>query len=132
MSQEQELVAYRILHMAKKNGRSLFGRRLVELRKSKGITQEVLAEKVGLSRRAVAYYETEGSRPPAGDALLKIAQVLGVSVDELLGAKAIRRKRPSPKQARLLNRLRKVENLPPQDQRAVLKYIDALSGTKKA
>jgi len=117
--------------MTKKNKRSAFGRRLVELRKSKGLTQEVLAEKVGLSRRAVAYYETEGVRPPDGETLLKLAQILGVSVDQLLGAKALRKKGPSPKQARLLNKLRKVEDLSPQDRRAVLKYINALSGTKK-
>jgi hypothetical protein len=32
----------------------------------------------------------------------------------------------SPKTARLLKRLRKIEELPPADQRAVLKFLDAL------
>lgn len=130
MAGEEFSIAAGTWYMARKNKRSAFGRRLVELRKSKGITQESLAEKVGLSRRAVAYYETEGPRPPDGATLLKIAQILGVSVDQLLGAKAIRKKRPSPKEARLLNRLQKVQDLPVQDQRAVLKYIDALAKTK--
>ena len=130
MPEEEFSITVEAWYMAKKHKRSDFGRRLVELRKSKGITQERLAEKVGLSRRAVAYYETEGSRPPDGTVLLKMARILDVSVDQLLGAKVIRKKRPSPKEARLLNRLQKVQNFSIQDQRAVLKYIDALAKTK--
>ena len=37
----------------------------------------------------------------------------------------------SPKTARLLKRLRRVEELPPADQRAVLKLVDAMLETRR-
>ena len=44
--------------------------------------------------------------------------------DEVLGIKLLKEK-ASPKEARLLKRLEKVDDLPPADQRAVLKFVDA-------
>lgn len=38
--------------------------------------------------------------------------------------------RPAPKTARLLKRLQKVAELPPADQRTVLKLVDALHQTR--
>lgn len=49
-----------------------------------------------------------------------------MSADELLGLKGIAEKR-SPKRARLLKRLQKVEDLAPADQRAVFKMVEALA-----
>ena len=98
---------------------------MAELRKSCGLTQMQLGESVGATKRIIAYYETDGGQPP-GAMLPNLAEVLGVSVEQLLGTKPIKKKE-SPKTARLLNRLRKVEQLSVADQRAVLKYIDALT-----
>ncbi len=56
---------------------------LKKLRKEKGLTQEELAESVGVSAQAVSKWEL-GSLPDA--ALLPvIADVLGVSIDEMFG-----------------------------------------------
>ena len=55
---------------------------------------------------------------------------LKVSTDELLGVKPVAEK-TSPKTARLLKRLRRVEELPPADQRAVLKLVDAMLETRR-
>ena len=57
--------------------------------------------------------------------LVDLARALGVAVEELLGAKPIKEKL-RPKTARLLTRLQRVEQLPPADQKAVLKFVDAL------
>ena len=54
-----------------------------------------------------------------------LAKALRVSVEELLGIKALPA-HARPRSARLLQRLRQVETLPPADQRAVLKVVDAL------
>lgn len=54
----------------------------------------------------------------------------GVDLDELLGLKPLNEK-TSPKTARLLKRLRRVEELPPADQRAVLKLVDAMLETRR-
>lgn len=101
-----------------------FGERLAVIRKSCGLTQAELSEKVGVSRRVIAYYEGEASQPP-GPLLLDLARVLRVSVDQLLGRKQI--KEPSdPRAARLLNRLRKIESLPTRDRKAILLVLDGL------
>jgi hypothetical protein len=76
----------------------------------------------------IAYYETESHQPP-GALLADLATALRVSADELLGLKAITERR-SPKRARLLKRLQKVEDLPAIDQRTVLKLLDALYGAR--
>src|SRR5205823_5936260 len=62
---------------------------------------------------------------PPGPMLVDLAKALRVSVDQLLGVKAFKES-VSPRTARLLNRLRRIEELPPADQRAVLRYLDAL------
>jgi transcriptional regulator with XRE-family HTH domain len=105
-----------------------FGPRLARLRQSRGLTQEELGDRVGLSNRMIAYYEREEAEPP-GPQLPALAQALRVSTDELLGVKRL----PEvlgPKTARLLKRLQQVEALPAADQRAVLKVVDALLATR--
>lgn len=76
----------------------------------------------------IAYYEADGAQPP-GSMLVDLAQALEVATDELLGLKPME-KRVSPKKARLLKRLEKVAELPPPDQRAVLKMVDALAASR--
>ena len=55
---------------------------------------------------------------------------LRVSTDKLLGVKPFK-DGTSPKTARLLKRLKKVDALPAADRRAVLKLVDALLETRR-
>jgi hypothetical protein len=48
-----------------------------------------------------------------------------VSTDELLGIQGVKQER-DPKQAALWRRLKKIESLPRNDQKALLHYLDAL------
>ena len=57
--------------------------RLVELRKKKGMSQEELAAKLGLSRQAVSKWERAEASPDT-DNLICLAKLYGVSLDELL------------------------------------------------
>lgn len=59
-----------------------FGRRVAEARKSKGFTQQELAEDIGMSVVAIAYIET-GKRWARIGTLQKISKTLHVSIDEL-------------------------------------------------
>lgn len=106
-----------------------FGTRLAALRQSRGLSQEALADAVGVSRRVIAYYEGRGAQPP-GALLGTLARALRVSTDVLLGITASP-ERTSPKTARLLKRLQRIEELPPADQRAVLKLVDAMLETRR-
>ena len=88
-----------------------------------------LGKAVGASQRVIAYYEGEGGQPP-GALLADLARTLKVSADELFGLKAVTEKTP-PKTARLLKRLQKITDLPPADQRTVLKLLDALHESRQ-
>jgi len=101
-----------------------FGKRLSEIRRSRGMTQTELGKAAGVSKRVIVYYEQDDAQPP-GAMLVDLARALDVSTDELLGVKPMD-KRNNPKTARLLKRLKRIEALPPADQRAVLKFLDAL------
>jgi transcriptional regulator with XRE-family HTH domain len=61
-----------------------FGLRLQKLRKQRGLTQKMLAERINKSLSAVSSYETNTQMPPL-DVLISIASVLNVSIDYLAG-----------------------------------------------
>ena len=60
-----------------------FNKKLQELRKHKGITQEELAESLYVSRTAISKWES-GRGYPNIDSLKIIARFFGVTIDELL------------------------------------------------
>lgn len=73
--------------------------RLLQYRKSSGLSQEELAEKIGVSRQAVSKWERAEASPDT-DNLIILAKVYGVSLDELLqgeGAPEVNRKEESEK-----------------------------------
>ncbi|NLK99250.1 MAG: helix-turn-helix transcriptional regulator [Clostridiales bacterium] len=63
------------------------GNRISQLRREKGITQEDMAERLGVTPQAVSKWENDISYP---DILLlpKISKLLGVTVDELLSGES--------------------------------------------
>ena len=61
----------------------MFKDNLVQTRKLKGMTQEDIAEKVGVSRQAVAKWESGETSPDLEKSRL-LAEVLGVSLDDLV------------------------------------------------
>lgn len=63
------------------------GQNIQTARKAKGISQEVLAEKIGVSRQALGKWEKDTALPGV-DNLQALAKELGVSVDALLGSAA--------------------------------------------
>ena len=60
------------------------GKRISDLRKSKGMTQEQLAQLVGVTPQAVSKWENDLSCPDIS-ILPQLAEALGVTTDELLG-----------------------------------------------
>ena len=57
--------------------------RLVELRQAKGLSQEALAESLGVSRQAVSKWERAEASPDT-DNLIALAELYNVSLDALL------------------------------------------------
>lgn len=56
---------------------------LRELRNEKGLTQEQLAEMLGVTNRSISRWET-GATMPEFDLLIQVAEYFGVSADEIL------------------------------------------------
>jgi transcriptional regulator with XRE-family HTH domain len=98
-----------------------FGARLTALRKAAGYTQVELAAELGTTQRMIAYYESSAEKAPAA-LLPKMAAALGVSADELLGIKPIRKgKKPD---TQLQRRLQRIEKLDPKARRQITQLLD--------
>lgn len=77
--------------------KSKFGAFVAALRKEKGMTQKQLAEKLFLSAKAVSKWETGVSIPDTA-LLIPLAELLGVSVTELLLSRRMEPEELAPEQ----------------------------------
>lgn len=79
------------------------GEKIASVRKEKGMTQEMLAEQLGVTRQAVARWETGLSVPDAG-MLVRIAGALDTTVNDLLGEEEPEQGRDLAAELEALNR----------------------------
>jgi transcriptional regulator with XRE-family HTH domain len=100
-----------------------FGQRLAALRKAAGFTQHQLANELGISRRRIAYYESESDHPPAS-LLADLARALNVSTDQLLSDAPLKRPAKASLSPRLERRLKQIEQLSPKSKQQLLNIID--------
>jgi transcriptional regulator with XRE-family HTH domain len=106
-----------------------FGERLAQLRKTAGYTQVEFAVELAITQRMVAYYEAPDAQAPA-HLLPQMAQVLGVSVDVLLGVSELR----SPKRIatnRLERRLLEIDKFDPKAKRQIMQLLDSFIEAEK-
>jgi len=97
-----------------------FGRRLASLRKAASYTQQQLADEIGVTRRMIAYYETESDYPPAS-LLVDLAKALNTTTDALLGIQPV----TTPKMGqRLHRRFQQVETLEPKARKQIIQLLD--------
>ena len=61
-----------------------FDNKLKSMRKSQRLTQQQLADRLGVAKSVVSYYEN-GERFPSYDVLIKISRIFHVTTDYLLG-----------------------------------------------
>jgi transcriptional regulator with XRE-family HTH domain len=101
---------------------SEFGARLTVFRKAAGYTQVELADALDTTQRMITYYETRAEKAPAA-LLPKMAEVLGVTTDALLGIKPPRKSKATD--TRLHRRLQQIEKLDVKERRQVLQLLDA-------
>ena len=64
--------------------KNMFSKRLFEMRSENKLSREELATQLNVSTRLVCYWE-RGERECSFDMLLKIAEILDISTDYLLG-----------------------------------------------
>ncbi len=60
------------------------GEKLKSLRTAKKMSQKELAERIGIAKSVISFYES-GERSPSYDVLITIAEIFNVTTDYLLG-----------------------------------------------
>ena len=60
--------------------------KIKDIRREKGMTQEELAQKSGVSRGTICALESNSLRNTSTNVLVKLANALGVSIDEIFFA----------------------------------------------
>lgn len=97
------------------------GQRLARLRKTRGFSQTELARKIGSIQALDSDYE-RGNLRLSAEMTIRFARALGVSADELLGIKPTRTN--GGLSLKITRRLKGIEDLPPAQQKILLKTID--------
>jgi transcriptional regulator with XRE-family HTH domain len=109
-----------------KNPRSDMGARIAQARERAGLSQLDVAKKLGITQQSIAALERKAN-VVRSDTLIKLAQVLGVSVNEVLGVD-----QPKPKPFVARGRLQQVfeaaSRLPRRQQHHILKVLEAFVG----
>ena len=107
-----------------------FGKRLAEVRRTKGLSQSELADLLGVSAKAIDYYERR-ARNPSVDFVSKAAEALSVSFDDLVGGADKKTRKPGPSK-KLLRQLEQIQRLPKSKQRFVSELLDTVLDTKRS
>jgi len=108
--------------VATKEGLETIAQRLVRLRKERGITQAQMATLLGVSQPVVSDYE-RGALRLHGELILKVAEILGVSADELLGRDSQTKKARTPGKVQKV--FEEVSRLPRRQQEKVVEFVTA-------
>jgi transcriptional regulator with XRE-family HTH domain len=107
------------------------GDRLAALRKAAGLSQAQLAEAVGIPARSVTFYERKAQSLPS-HLVPKFAEVLGVTVEQVLGINAKNGSAKRGPKSELERRLETISRLSRTEQKRILQVVDALLLQQKA
>jgi len=99
--------------------------RIKKLRKEKGWKQSDLAEKTGIDRNMISYYEN-GKYLPSADALMKIAEIFDVSIDYLLVEDIQRKPLRQSIDSEMVKYLNELDHLDAKDQEMIKYLINSL------
>ncbi len=112
------------LAMTRTESRESLGARIAQLRRDRGMTQQELAEQLGVSQPVVSDYENDVIRIPA-DVVVQLAGILGASADTILGLAGDTKRNGTIKNRRLLRQVQAIDKLSKRDQQALLRTIEA-------
>ena len=102
--------------------RSPVGQRIVQARKNAGLSQKELAERLGITQQSVVVLERRAANVQA-NTLIKLAEILKVSVDSLLGLEKEPPKEEVPG-GRCRKTFTRVSRLPRRQQERILATVD--------
>jgi transcriptional regulator with XRE-family HTH domain len=100
------------------------GARVAQARKEQNLTQQQLAEQLGIAQQTLAHYEVGRLRVPAS-MLPTLAELLNVPVEVLLGQSVRRAARRGPP-SKLQQQVERLALLPKAQQRLVMQMLDSV------
>ncbi len=112
-------------------GTVAIAQRIAEVRKERGISQQAMAKKLGVTQPIISRYERGELRIHA-ELLAKIAKILATTSDDLLGLAPVKKTKPkneldSPEKRKLWKKFQQIAKWPEKDQRAVIRIINSMS-----
>jgi transcriptional regulator with XRE-family HTH domain len=99
-----------------------FGQRLYELREAAGLTQAQVADKLGVSHRAYAFWEREPTAVRA-EQLATLAELFGVTADFLIGRQPAKQRGSGPT-GKMKQLFEAASNLPRRQQQRVVGLVE--------
>ena len=99
------------------------GLRITGARKARDLTQQQLADQLGLAQQSYAQYETGRARIQAA-MLPKLAQILDLTMDELMGLSTVARVKPGPA-SKFELQIERLRQLPKAKQQLLMAMLDA-------
>ncbi|MEX3920749.1 helix-turn-helix domain-containing protein [Paraburkholderia sp. BR10872] len=103
------------------------GERIARARRARGMTQQELAEALGIAQQTLAHYEVGRSRVPAS-LLPALVERLMSSFEELLCRPVARRLGKGSSISRLQRQIAAIEQLPKPKQQFVSQMLDTVLG----
>jgi transcriptional regulator with XRE-family HTH domain len=100
------------------------GQRVAALRNEQDLTQVRLAELLGISQQHMASFEGGRRKIPA-NLLPRLAQLFGITVDELLGVSGKPPQKRGPA-SKLQMQVEQISRLPKSKQRFVIEMLDTV------
>ena len=101
------------------------GKKLLELRKQKGLSREALAKRIGTSGAIIGKYERE-ERTPSEEIAKNIAQALEVSLDYLVGNTELML------DTTVIKKIQEIQQLPEDDRNHLFYLMDNVLQNVKA
>ena len=101
------------------------GKRIAHLRREQDMTQQQLADKLGVAQQTLAHYEVARLRVPAS-MLPILGEIFKVPMDELVGRPvALGRSKRGPA-SQLQRSIERIGELPKAKQKFVIEMLDAM------
>jgi transcriptional regulator with XRE-family HTH domain len=107
------------------------GKRIQELRKQAGLTQAQLADKIEVSHTQLTRYESKGVLPPA-DVLERLANIFDTSIDYIVRGNKSEHVESILKDAELIKEFKRLDELPEDEKKSILKVVSSLIRDFKA
>lgn len=118
-------IALELMAADEKEFFAALGLRIAQLRKAQSLTQQQLAEQLGIAQQTLAHYEGARLRVPAS-MLPQLAQIFGMAIDTLVGQPVASTRGTRGRVSALHQQMELIEQLPKPKQKFVLQMLQTV------